>query len=65
MVGIIDGKKRRTRPSREWVDDITEWCQKDIYQVYKMAKGRKKGQWLVYSALDTYGRETHGLSMEE
>ena len=27
MVGIMDGANRRARPCREWIDDMTEWCQ--------------------------------------
>ena len=30
MLGIMDGKNRRGRRNREWIDDIKEWCRKDI-----------------------------------
>jgi len=28
MLGIMDGKGKRGRPNREWIDDIKEWCKK-------------------------------------
>ena len=28
ILGKMDGKSRRGRPCREWLDDITEWCQR-------------------------------------
>ncbi len=30
VFGIMGGWTRRGRPSREWLDDIKEWCQMDI-----------------------------------
>jgi len=30
-MGKIDGDNRKGRPYREWLDDIIEWCQKDIH----------------------------------
>ena len=29
ILGSMDGKGKRGRPKREWLDDIREWCQKD------------------------------------
>jgi len=31
VMGVMDGDNRRGRPYREWLDDIKEWCQKDIH----------------------------------
>jgi len=33
VMGKMDGDNRKGRPYREWLDDIKEWCQKDI-QLY-------------------------------
>jgi len=33
MSGIMDGKGRRGRPNRKWIDDIKEWCKNDLYSV--------------------------------
>jgi len=30
MLGIVDGKGRRGRTNGEWIDDIKEWCKKDL-----------------------------------
>jgi len=30
-MGIMEGTSRTGRPNREWLDDIKEWCQEDIY----------------------------------
>ena len=27
----IEGKAKRERPKREWLDDIKEWCNEEIY----------------------------------
>jgi len=32
-MGVMDGDNRRRRPYREWLDDIKEWCQKDILYI--------------------------------
>ncbi len=31
VFGIMEGRTRRGRPSREWLDDIKEWCQMDMH----------------------------------
>src|SRR6218665_423100 len=33
MLGITDGKGRRGRPNMEWIDNIKEWCNKDLYSL--------------------------------
>ena len=56
MLGIImDGTNRKGRPCREWLDDIKEWCQKDIHLLNEVAKERNKWRWTVKCSLDTYG----------
>jgi len=50
MLRIMDGKGRRGRPNREWIDDIKEWCKKDLYSLTISMK----------FALDTYQPMDHG-----
>ena len=33
MTGMMEGTGRRGRPCREWMDDITDWCQTDVQQI--------------------------------
>ena len=58
VFGIIDGQTRRGRPSREWLDDIKEWCQMDIHNHSRMARDRAQWRGIVRRALDTNGRES-------
>ena len=30
MLGIMDWKGRRGKPNMEWIDNIMEWCIKDL-----------------------------------
>ena len=57
VFGMMDGKTRRGRPSREWLDDTREWCQMDIYTLSRMAQDRTQWRETVRRALDTNGRE--------
>src|SRR5260221_1747809 len=42
MMGTIDRAGRRGRPSREWLDDIRDWCHKDIHSLSIMAQNREQ-----------------------
>jgi hypothetical protein len=57
VFGIMDGQSRRGRPSREWLDDIKEWCQEDIHTLSRTAQDRTRWRQTVRRALDTNGRE--------
>jgi hypothetical protein len=57
VFGMMDGQTRRGRPSREWLDDIREWGQMDIYTLSRMAQDRTQWGGIVRRALDTNGRE--------
>jgi len=37
----MDGKSRRGRPCREWLDDITEWCQRSGHDLFHLAQDRR------------------------
>jgi len=55
MLGIIDGKGRCKKPNTEWVDDIKEWCTKDLYKLTISARYIKLWKQVMKFALDTYG----------
>ena len=38
--GMVEGRRPRGRPSRRWVDDITDGCQVDMCAVTAMAQDR-------------------------
>ena len=60
MLGSMDGNGRRGRPNREWIDDIKEWCNQDIYSLSRSAQDRGLWRRTIKCALDTYGLLTHG-----
>ena len=60
MLGIMDAKGRRGGPNREWIDDIKEWCNKDLYRLTVSARVRKLWKQTMKFALDTYGLSAHG-----
>ncbi len=36
----MNGKSRRGRPCREWLDDITEWCGRSGQDLFHLAQDR-------------------------
>ena len=57
LFGTMEGQTRRGRPSREWLDDIKEWCQSDIYSLSKVALDRSQWKEVIRRALGTNGRK--------
>src|SRR6218665_2179812 len=56
MLGIMDGKGRRGRHNNmEWIDNIKEWCNKDLYSLTTSALDRKFWKQTIKFALDAYG----------
>ena len=53
--GIMHGKNKRGRPKRRWTDDLADWCNKDICNLYTLAMDRKKWTHLVKYVVDTNG----------
>jgi len=43
----MDGKSRRGRPCREWLDDITEWCQRSGQELFHLAQDRQAWKNLI------------------
>ena len=33
VFGDMKGKTKRGRPKREWLDDVKEWCNEEIFMV--------------------------------
>ena len=55
VFGIMDGKNKRGGPKRRWTDDLADWCNKDICNLYTLAMDRNKWTHLVKYVLDTNG----------
>src|SRR6218665_1070370 len=55
MTGMMEGTGRRGRPCREWMDDITDWCQTDARRLSLLAQDRDTWKMIMKNALDTYG----------
>ena len=61
MLGSMDRRGKRGRPKRVWLDDIREWCQKDIQTLSRLANERVVWKEMVNWALDTYGQCAQGV----
>ena len=55
VYGIMDGKNKRGRPKRRWTDDLADWCNKDICNLYTLVMDRNKWTHLVKYVVDTNG----------
>ena len=60
MTGMMEGTGRGGRPCREWMDDITDWCQTDVHRLSLLAQDRDTWKMIIKNALDTYGLCAHG-----
>lgn len=47
LFGKMDGKSRKGRPCREWLDDITEWCQRNLQELFHLAQDRRAWKNLI------------------
>ena len=47
IFAITNGKSRRGRPCREWLDDITEWCQRSGQELFHLAQDRQAWRNLI------------------
>src|SRR6218665_3451949 len=55
MTGMMEGTGRRGRPCREWMDDITDWCQTDVHRLSLLAQDRDTWKMIMKNASNTYG----------
>src|SRR6218665_3959909 len=44
MTEMVERTGRRGRPCREWMDDITDWCQTDVHRLSLLAQDRDTGK---------------------
>ena len=44
MMGTMEGTGKRGRPNREWLDDVKDWCQKDVHILSRWHKIEKYGK---------------------
>lgn len=61
MFGMMNGSNRKGRPSREWLDDIQDWCGKDLHTLSLEAHDRVGWRNVIDTALNTYGHCAHGF----
>jgi hypothetical protein len=52
----INGKSRRGRPCREWLDDITDWCGKSCQDLVHLAQSRYQWKNLIRTVVGPNGR---------
>src|SRR5260221_8754759 len=60
MMGIMEGTGRRGRTNREWLDDVRDWCQKDVHSLSLLAQDSEMWKQVTKCALDTYGLSAQG-----
>ena len=61
IFGRMEGMNRRGRPCREWLDDVSDWCNEKVHVLYRWAQDRRMWRGIVERALVTYGLSAHGL----
>jgi len=54
VMGTMDGNNRNGWPHRDWLDNIQEWCQKDIHQNSPRSKQMKTGGEMFVGHLRTF-----------
>jgi len=48
-----EGRTKRGRPKREWLDDVKKWCNEEIYILKRKAQDRDTWKMIVKCASDT------------
>ena len=56
VFGKIDGKLRRRRSCREWLDDIKDWCGHSVQDLYHLAQDRRVWKKLICAVVGPNGR---------
>ena len=56
MFGRMEGKNKRGRPHKEWLDDIIKWGKMLLQKLSQMASDRGSWKNLMKLASNTYGR---------
>jgi len=60
MFGVIEGKNKRERPNREWVDGIEDWDKDTLQRLYHLAQNRDGWRRRIKLTLEAYEHDTHG-----
>ena len=60
MFGMMDGKNKKGRPNREWIDDIVKWCGRTVKELYHAALDKQHWNNIVNMVTVTYGYCAHG-----
>ena len=42
MEGMAEGKRRRGRPKKQWIDNMKEWTMLEIGEIMKKARNREQ-----------------------
>lgn len=48
--GMVEGKRRRGRPRKTWIDDVTQWTGLSIKEMIRLAKERTQWRNIVHNA---------------
>jgi hypothetical protein len=59
VFSMMNGKRKRGRPSREWLDDIEDWCGKDVHRLSLEVQDWLKWRNVIGAALDFYEQCAH------
>ena len=60
MFRMIEGKNKKGRPNREWIDDVVKWCGRTVKELYHAALDKQHWNNIVNMAKVTYGHCAHG-----
>ena len=57
VFGVMEGPNKPRKPKREWLEDIKEWRNMDIYSTgyFRAAQGREMWSAVVGAAVGTNG----------
>ena len=60
MTEMMERTGRKGRLCREWIEDIEDWCQTDVYSATQIAQDIGAWKNMVASAMNIYGLSAHG-----
>ena len=55
VFGEMERKTKGGRPKREWLEDVKEWCNEEIYILKTKAQDRDTWKMIVKCALNNKG----------
>jgi len=60
MFGVMEGKNKRVRVHREWADDIEDWAEDTLQELYHLAQDRDGWRRRIKLTLEAYEHDAHG-----